>query len=212
MSWSAFLLFSVGIYTGIKFLSYTRNYESLKFLGLTLAAFIFSLMEFGQLLDSFSPESAFGFYADFVFEWGHILALSFVLSSLAIFIRQSKPVFAQFPLIYAGLPFLIVFSYFLVSDTYALKDWLLSIYQGGAILVALLMYSVYTYRNRHYGMVLGGVILFLVTFLMFWYIPVLKNSYEWVWKSTLAISMIVTVYGYEYVKIPLNLNANSTTG
>lgn len=197
MSWSAVMLLIVGLFAGFKCLGFSKGRENLKFLGLTVAAFLFALTQFSIWLDSVVDGSN-TFYASQIVEWGHILLLSFVLSSLAIFIRQSKPVFAQFPLIYAGLPFLIVISYFLVKDTYALKEWLISIYQGGAILVGLLMYSVYSYRDQRHWVILAGMVLFTGVYVVYWYVPEVQQFNEWIWKSLLAVSIITLVYGYEY--------------
>ena len=197
MSWSALMLLFVALYAGFKCLGIGREQENLKFLGLTMASFLFALTETSILIDSLI-EGSNSLYANQIVEWTHILILSFVLSSLAIFIRQSKPVFAQFPLVYAGLPFLIVISYFLVKDTYALKEWLMSIYQGGAILVGLLMYSVYTYREQRHWIILAGMILFTITFITYWYVPNVQQTYAWIWEALLGCSTLTVVYGYDY--------------
>lgn len=177
----------------------SRERNRLKYLGLTIAAVIFSLIFFTNVLGELIGSNNFTNIADIVQEWGHVLCLSFVLSSLAIFIRDSKPAFAQFPLSYTALPLLIVVSYILVQDTYAIKTWLLSIYQAGAILVATLMYSVYTYRNSEYWLILVGSSLFVICYLLFWYVPVIDESHPWIWQIVLAASIIVTVLGYEKV-------------
>lgn len=200
MVWDALLLSLVAFYTGFKCYKYTEENDSLKFLGLSIAAFVFAFTQICLVIDGWLNAYELTLYSDIILEWGHIVALAFILSSLAVFIRQSKPVFAQFPLVYAALPLFIVFSYVLVLNTYALKDWLLSIYQAGAILVALLMYSVYSYREEKYMFILAGVILFLITFILFWYVPGVQESYNWIWKTFLGLSLLLTQYGYEYVK------------
>lgn len=198
MEWDALLLSFVGFYCGYKCLGYADGSDRLKFLGLSIAAFVFATTQASVVIDGWLDPLDLTLYSDVVVEWGHIISLAFVLSALAVFIRQSKPVFAQFPLVYAALPLFIVISYVLVANTYALKDWLLSIYQGGAILVALLMYSVYTFRELRYVYILGGIILFLITFLMYWYIPGVSENIGWLWKSSLIFSLLLTLYGYEY--------------
>lgn len=200
MEWDALLLSLIAFYCGFKCLQYTEGSDNLKFLGLSIAAFVFAISQLSVVFDSWLLNFDLTLYSEIVVEWGHIIALAFVLSALTVFIRQSKPVFAQFPLIYAGLPLFIVLSYVLVLNTYALKDWLLSIYQAGAILVALLMYSVYTYREQKYMYILGGTIFFLITFLMYWYIPGVHENHIWLWKSSLGLSLILTIYGYDYAK------------
>lgn len=200
MQWGALILGLIATYTGFKFIGFTQKNESLKFLGLCIASFVLAFSQICIVIDNWLGFYDLTMYSDIIVEWGHIVALAFVLSALAIFIRQSKPVFAQFPLVYAALPLLIIFSYFLVQNTYALKEWLLSIYQAGAILVALLMYSVYTYKEQRYIYILSGVVLFLFTFLIFWYIPGIQEDMPWIWKLFMGFSLLLTVYGYEYAQ------------
>ena len=200
MEWDALLLSLVGFYCGYKCYGYTEGSDSLKFLGLSIATFVFAMTQLSVVVDGWLDSFGLTLYSGMAVEWGHIISLAFILSALAVFIRQSKPVFAQFPLVYAALPLFIVLSYVLVANTYALKDWLLSIYQAGAILVALLMYSVYTYREQRYIYILGGIILFLITFVMYWYIPGIRELSDWLWKTFLALSLLMTLYGYEYAR------------
>lgn len=200
MIWATLLLIFVSGYVTAKFFSLTNKRGQLKFLGLTIASGIFMVMQFSVFLDQLMADPNVTAASEFIIEWGHVTCLAFILSSLAIFIRESKPVFAQFPMIYTALPLLIIVSYLLVQDTYAIKTWLLIIYQGGAITVALLMYAVYTYRRSEYAFVLGAVILLMIAFILFWSLPEVQNSYAWVWKLLLAAAMIISIYGYEQIE------------
>lgn len=197
MPWATFTLFLISAYVAGKLFRLTNSRGRLKFLGLTIAAGILAIMQIGLFIDVMTDNANFSAAVEFIVEWGHITSLAFILSSLAIFIRESKPVFAQFPFFYTALPLLILISYFFVQDTYALKNWLTAVYQGGAIIVSVLMYSVYTYRKAEYGLILLGVALFFLAFLSFWFIPAIQNSYAWIWKVLVSIAMIVTVIGYE---------------
>ena len=194
MPWATFLLFLVGGYITAKLFSLAQSRERLKFTGLTISACLLTVV---SLCMTLSPVIDADSFTSFVIEWGHITALAFVLSSLAVFIRESKPVFAQFPLLYTALPLLIVISYLLVHNTYALKNWLLAIYQGGAITVALLMYSVYSYRRKEYTLVLVGITVLLFSHVLYWYVPQIQESYNWIWQILLAVGLIVTVKGYQ---------------
>lgn len=197
MLWVALLLTIIGAYATYKLWGFSQTSGRLKFLGLTISAGIFFLMQLSVAIALIVNDPAFTGFSNIVTEWGQILCLAFILSALAIFIRDSKPVFAQFPMLYTALPLLIVFSYYLVKDTYALKNWLLTIYQGGAIIVALLMYAVYSYRSKKYTMVLTGTVLFMLSYLVFWYVPGVKDHYVWIWKLLLGGGIIAAVQGYE---------------
>lgn len=204
MTWVALVLTIIGGYVVLKLITLTQKNGRLKFLGLTIAASIFVVMQFSIFLDGMMTNPDYTEISNAIVEWGHVVCLAFILSSLAIFVRESKPVFAQFPMLYTALPLLIVFSYFLVKDTYALKRWLLAIYQGGAILVSILMYSVYTYHKQQYSMILVGVSVFLFSYLLFWYVPGVSESYPWIWKLLVAVGMITTILGYEKVELQEN--------
>lgn len=197
MIWATLVLILISGYVAAKFFSLTNKRGRLKFLGLTVASVIFTIMQFSVLLDHLMTDPSVTGAAEFIVEWGHVTSLAFVLSSLAIFIRESKPVFAQFPMIYTAFPLLIILSYLLVQDTYAIKTWLLVIYQGGAITIALLMYSVYTYRRTEYALILGGVIVFLISYILFWSISEIQDSYQWVWKLLVGLAMVISILGYE---------------
>jgi len=200
MDWATFVLILVGGYVALKLIGFAENRGRIKFLGLmglTIAAVLFFIMQTTVFVSSFVDSASVASISDLIFEWGHITCLAFVLSSLAVFIRESKPVFAQFPMLYTALPLLIVLSYFLVKDTYALKNWLITIYQGGAITVALLMYSVYTYRRKQYALILTGVIILLFSHVLYWYVPDIQASYGWSWQLLMAAGMTTVVLGYE---------------
>ena len=197
MEWATLLFIIVGGYVALKLIGIAQSQERIKFLGLTIAAVLFFIMQTTVFISSFVEGARVANISNFIFEWGHITCLAFVLSALAVFIRESKPVFAQFPMLYTALPLLIVISYILVKDTYALKNWLISIYQGGAITVALLMYSVYTYRRNEYTLILTGVIILLFCYVLYWYVPNIQSSYNWSWQLLLAAGMTTTVLGYE---------------
>ena len=206
MIWVTLLMVFVGGFVAGKLFNLTNKKGRLKYLGLTVASVLFTIMHLALFIEGLSSVAEITTATEFIFEWGHIISLAFILSSLAIFIRESKPVFAQFPMVYTALPLLIIISYLLVQDTYALKTWLLAIYQGGAILVGLLMYSVYTYRRRDYSLILAGVILFLISYILFWHVPQMNESYSWTWKMTLSIAMVVSAFGYEQAQKQVKSN------
>jgi hypothetical protein len=198
MPWFALLLTLAGAYVALKLYGINKKRGKLKFLGLTIASSIFVAIQLSVFIAGATDASAIDMVSDFIVEWGHIACLAFILSSLVVFIRESKTVFAQFPMAYTALPILILISYFLVKDTYALKDWLLSVYQGGAILVALLMYSVYTYRKNEYVVILSGVFVLLLSYIFYWHIPGINEP--WIWKLLMIIGLLITIFGYQKVE------------
>ncbi|GAA5520716.1 hypothetical protein LQ318_03200 [Aliifodinibius salicampi] len=192
--WVDILLIFIGIYASFELIKFARGRGRLKFLGLTIAAGIFAFLEFVVVLNSLFTSSTFAAIASFIIEWGHLFCLAFILSSMAIFIRESKPVFAQFPMAYTALPLFIVISYFFVLDNIVLKEWLFFLYQAGALIIALMMYGVYTYRLNKYIYILAGVVLFLISFITYWSFSGGASS----WKYIISVAILTTVFGYKY--------------
>lgn len=198
MPWIEYVLTLISGYAAFELIKFARGRGRLKFLGLTIAAFIFTFMQLTVSIGGFLDTSAVRAVVGFIVEWGHLICLAFILSALAVFIRESKPVFAQFPLIYAALPLFIIISYFFVLDSIVLKEWIFFLYQGGALLIAAMMYGVYTYRYKKYIFILVGVALFLLCYIWYWSIPSFSESLTWIWKPLLAGGIITTTLGYKY--------------
>lgn len=193
MSWPSLLLFVTGTYATAKLYQFSRLTGRYKFWGLLGGAFLFTVVEGALLMGPLIPETVL----NGILEWGQVAILTLILCALALFVRESKPVFARFPLVYSMLPLLVLPSYYLVRDTYVLKEWLLSIYQGGALMMAALMYSVYGFRREGYGPVLAAVVLFGLTFAGYWFVPGVAGDYSWSWKTGLAASIVTLIWGYE---------------
>lgn len=197
MPWADYLLTFVSGYAAYRLITFARGRGRLKFLGLTIAACIFTFMQLAVVIGSFFSAPAVSSVVSFIFEWGHLICLAFILSSLAVFIRESKPAFARFPLIYTALPLFIIISYFFVLDSVILRRWLFFLYQGGILLVALLMYGLYTYRLSKYRFIFSGVIIFFLTYILYWSIPEMSEMWVWIWKLLFSAGILVTIYGYQ---------------
>jgi len=196
MLWESLILALTGLFaTGVS-LYLHRDTERLKFLGLFFASGLFTIAELSAALRTIITGDTANFIANLLIEWCHIFCIAFVLSSLLLFIRESKPEFSRFPLIYGTLPLVIIISYLLVYDTIVLKFWLLNIYQGGAAIVALMMYGIYSYQDPVYGTLAVGSALFVVSFLLYTIIP----GYALIWQTCLALGVIITFCGYLVVE------------
>lgn len=197
MLWVDGLLTLVGGYAAFELIKFARGRGRLKFLGLTVAACLFTFMQATVVIGSLIETAAVFSVVEFIVEWGHLICLAFVLSSLAVFVRESKPVFAQFPLIYTALPLFVIISYFFVLNSTVLRNWLFFVYQGGALFVALMMYGLYAYRVKKYVTIFAGIILFLISYILYWSIDVFSNSLFWIWQLVLATAIFITVLGYK---------------
>ena len=122
-------------------------------------------------------------------EWLELIAIASALCALFVKARNSKPIFARFPIQLAFLPYLVLFFFPLVIDKLAVKNLLQMIYQGGGIIVAFLLFSInqYLYRNRE--LLLLSCILFLISYILFWIVPSDLGTFDLVLISNILFSV-----------------------
>jgi hypothetical protein len=113
MPWFALLLTLAGAYVALKLYGINKKRGKLKFLGLTIASSIFVAIQLSVFIAGATDASAIDMVSDFIVEWGHIACLAFILSSLVVFIRESKPGLAQFTMAYNALTIIILIYYFI---------------------------------------------------------------------------------------------------
>lgn len=141
-------------------------------------------------------------YMDLVFpynafiDWGRIVSLAALMSGLIEFIRHSKPEFARFPKFFVALPVLIIVSYPFIINTIVLKEWLIAIYEGGSLTVALLMHGVHSRKNKEHYFILSGLAILLITFVLYWFTKSYIYDYNMFWQTGLFISIIIIVSGF----------------
>lgn len=168
-----------------------------KYLALLFAAVFLLATSAAHLLQPLLTGDIASFIVAQVQEWGRVYCIAFILSALMLFVRRSKPEFSRFPLIYAATPFVILLSYLLVYNTVILKEWLLNIYMGGAVIVAVLMYGVYSYQESVYRTTFAGSLLFLITYLLYIVMP---PEMAGIWQISLALSIATAFTGYWIVQ------------
>lgn len=120
--------------------------------------------------------------------WGDIVAITFVQCGLFVMIRNSKPVFARFPIYLTALPLITLLFYPIVSDVQVVTNLLKMTYQGGAILVGLLVIAINHYLHKQREVLLISCFMFLAAYILFW------TEYE---NSTLAlVSSVLMSFGF----------------
>lgn len=130
-------------------------------------------------------------------EWGRLVAVTFYISGLLVLIRESKPPFARFPVYLTALPFIGFLFFPLMIDSLAIKNLINGIYQGGALLVTLLIFTVNntkTKRRRYYLLGLG-----LITFAFIGYWTSIYLDYEayiWAIKIMLSTGILITFFRF----------------
>tara|TARA_R110000868_G_scaffold304437_27_gene565502 strand:- start:10577 stop:11191 length:615 start_codon:yes stop_codon:yes gene_type:complete len=158
LNWTYILFLLVGIPSSISIGVLAKKDKSLSSLFFSLALFSFVIgVIFDLMIESNSKYSR---------EWGDLIAITFTLSGLFIKIRNSKPVFARFPLYLTLLPFLVLLFYPLVVESEVIKDLLQITFQGGAIVVSILVISVNHFLHKNRGVLLLSSMIFLASFIL----------------------------------------------
>jgi len=156
----------------------------------------FGLRSFGPMLAEIWPQST----VEIIFAWAEIVAVALVLCYLALLIRDSKPVFARFPFAFTALPLLIIITFPLVQNTIVLKDWVIGLYEGGALLIGLLVFGVKTSKDERFTLLTAGLLIFLGCFLAVWLVPKTAVIYDMLWKGLLIFGIGLTIHGYQYAE------------
>ena len=135
-------------------------------------------------------------------EWGDLVAITFTLCALFVKTRNSKPIFARFPLIMTLLPLIGIVFYPMINDAMVVKDLLQITYQGGAIIVGLLVISINQLMYKQRGILLSACFIFLASYILFWYIPASDEVYYQIIALVLfALGIIIAAIGFRRVVV-----------
>ncbi len=192
LNWTYILFLIVSIPASINLIAIAKKDKSLSslFFGLSLISFVIGIL-IEVLLDN---DHGFGR------EWGDLIAITLTLSALFIKTRNSKPVFARFPLYLTLMPFLVLFFYPFVVNAQIVKELLQITYQGAAIIVGILVISINHYLYKERGLLLFSCILLLFSFVLFWFfdgsIPHLSQLLA---KIIFSFGIIVASIGFKKI-------------
>ena len=167
-----------------------RRQLSLLVFSLSLIAFLLSI-----LIALILPE-----HHDIARDWGDIISITCVLNGLFIKIRNSKPVFARFPIYLTLLPFLSLIFYPLIIDSDIIKDILKAMYQGGAIIVGFLVVSINHYMYKSRSVLLIGCISFTISYVLAWIFPTfIILNLQWAVILFFVLGMLLSSFGFKRI-------------
>jgi hypothetical protein len=119
-----------------------------------------------------------------LYDYMRVAGVSLLLSYMGLQIREDKPLINRAPVLLSFLPLLLIAVHPLVSDTILLKETLLKMYFGGALVVSLLYFSLISFKQQYLIKELIAVIVFFAAFLLFIFpgliIELPKNIYVFV--------------------------------
>lgn len=200
INWINVIYLALGIPSLIIMLSIALKAKSLSnlFFGLSIFSFLIGVgLGYFQQIDSVLAR-----------EWGDLVGITLVLCGLFVKTRNSKPVFARFPLPMTMLPLVGIFFYPMIIEADVVKDLLRITYQGGAILVGILVVSINHLMYKHRSFLILACVVFLGSFIGFWFVSI--PGYDWVESVSLillSIGMLIAAIGFR--RVSLSQLANS---
>lgn len=171
-------------------LRYYIRKRSLMVLYFSIAALIISIPYFTDLFMIELPIN--------LFEWGKLISITVYISGLLVLIRESKPIFARFPQYLTALPFVSFLFFPIIVDSIVIKDLLNAIYQGGAIIVTMLVFTLNQAKKNNRRYYVLGLSLLGLAYLTFW-LYFNRNTmayYGWISEILLSAGILITVFRF----------------
>lgn len=130
-------------------------------------------------------------------EWGDLTAITLVLCGLFLQIRNSKPVFARFPIYMAFMPILGFLFYPTIVDSEVVKNMLMKTYEGGALIVSILLISLNQTLHKNRKLKLISTLIIALSYVLFWFMqPSIQVMEEDLPKYLFSIGMILFSIGF----------------
>lgn len=131
------------------------------------------------------------------FGWTRVIGISFFLVALGIENWLDRPQMLRFPYIFTQMPLLLILSFFFVFETAYLNEIILGIYEGGALLVAVLLFGFFMSRDGKYLIPVAGVSTLLLAVIVYWFPGDVVTANSWIWKLIIIIGTGTFTYGYQ---------------
>lgn len=138
-----------------------------------------------DLIDNFNP-----------FGWTRVVGVSFLLVALGIENWQDRPHLLRFPFIFTLLPLLLIVSFILVYETTYLNELILSVYEGGALFIAMLLFLYFLSKNGQFLSVVAGLSIVLLGYIVYLFPGELVTANSWIWKFLIATGTGTFTYAY----------------
>lgn len=133
-----------------------------------------------------------------LFQWGKLISITFYISGLLVLIRESKPVFARFPLYLTALPFVSFFFFPLIIDSIVIKNLINAVYQGGALVVTVLVFTINQARERGRRYYIIGLTFISAAYISYWlyFNSTGNDGLVWISEILLAAGILVTLFRF----------------
>jgi hypothetical protein len=145
--------------------------------------FVFSLFDVKSLL------------SQSITDFGWLTIAAVLLVSLANFLREDKPPFARYPFFFTLLPLIVLPVFPFISDTVVIKNWVLALYQFGALLIAALLFTLVSLRDKSVPLVIIAIVMFAVAWFSKWIFQ-FQGFGSWMYTSSIILGMILATKSF----------------
>ncbi|MCC5932910.1 MAG: hypothetical protein LAT75_07080 [Candidatus Cyclonatronum sp.] len=130
--------------------------------------------------------------------WAQVSGVSLLLTALSIENWEDRPLVARYPYAFNFAPLALIPAYILLYQTVYLQEVMIGIYEGGAIFVALLLFGLFTSKMFEYIYSFLGIVLVLLSFVVFWFPAETVTAFPWVWMLIATTGVLIFVSGYQH--------------
>lgn len=202
----AIALLAVAGYGGYRFLKAYLDLRLILFAYLSFTFLFLILFAVAQLVFS---QITFA-ERDIIIDWILMFTATGSLAAAASLVQEFRPVFARFPKVFTLVPFLLVLLYPFVMDTLVMKTWILSMYQGSALFISLLIVGYRLYEDGAYLYAFLGIAGLMLVFIAFLLPSSVLDIPLFVWMLLVAGGLLVFVLGYEHGVLSKKMEAEET--
>jgi len=133
-----------------------------------------------------------------IIDYAWIIATAFTLSALANILRDDKPGFARYPFAFTLLPLIIIPVFVLISDTMLIKNWVLGLFQAGALLISVLLFGLMAIRQRIFRIILLSWPFFAASWTLKWVLSDVNAAF-WLVSILLSFGIISAAKAFQMI-------------
>ncbi|AXJ01489.1 hypothetical protein CYPRO_2242 [Cyclonatronum proteinivorum] len=200
MTWYLTLALNLTLlYALVRFLLLYKEVRYIKFIWWAVSSFFYFLTSASWIVLDFNLIDPQTFERLNLQGWTQVSAVSFVLVALSIENWEDRPLVARYPYSFNFSALILIPAYILLYQTIYLQEVMIGIYEGGAILVALLLFGLFATKMFEFIYSFLGIVLVLLGFVVYWFPAQAILGFPWVWKIITVVGILIFVSGYQFV-------------
>jgi len=142
-------------------------------------------------------------------DWSLLISATFALTILLKIIRDLKPVFERYPAPFIYTPLILLPVYPFLNDAEVIKNLLNIIFQGGALIVFILITATVIRKIESAWTAIIMVTSLISTYSLYWFVPDINEIYPWIWHLLLSAGLLTCSL---YIPVLLNISTKHNSG